>query len=71
MGLLMMRYSPTWAVIATSGTLSACASAVPSSKLIAPGPRVAMNTPALARQPAVDVRHKGCGLFVANQDESD
>src|ERR1039458_1900305 len=41
-----IRLSPTCAEIATTGVLLVVASAVPSSRLMAPGPRVAEHTPA-------------------------
>ncbi len=41
-----MRFSPTWAEKATTGVLLVVASAVPRSRLMAPGPRVAEHTPA-------------------------
>ncbi|RPK31891.1 hypothetical protein EES39_39865 [Streptomyces sp. ADI92-24] len=37
----------TWPVIATSGTESMCASAIGVTRLVAPGPEVAMHTPTL------------------------
>lgn len=37
----------TWPVIATSGTESMCASAIGVTRLVAPGPEVAMQTPTL------------------------
>ena len=37
----------TWPVIATRGTLSSMASARPVTRLVAPGPDVAMHTPTL------------------------
>ena len=42
-----MRLSPTWPVIATSGTESMCASAIGVTRFVAPGPEVAMHTPTL------------------------
>ena len=44
---LKLRSIPTWAESATSGVELVVASATPSSRLIAPGPRVAEHTPAL------------------------
>ena len=38
---------PTWPVIATIGTESMCASAIGVTRLVAPGPEVAMQTPTL------------------------
>ena len=35
----------TWPVIATSGVLSMCAVAIPVTRLVAPGPDVATQTP--------------------------
>ncbi len=39
--------APTWPVIATIGTESMCASAIGVTRLVAPGPLVAMQTPTL------------------------
>ena len=38
---------PTWPVMATIGTESICASAIGVTRLVAPGPEVAMQTPTL------------------------
>ena len=43
---LKLRCMPTWADSAISGVELVVASAVPSSRLIAPGPSVAEHTPA-------------------------
>ena len=49
-----MRLSPTCAENATTGVLLVVASAVPSRRLIAPGPRVAEHTPACpVRRPKI------------------
>ncbi len=40
-----MKLAPTWPVIATNGTESMCASASGVTRLVAPGPEVAMQTP--------------------------
>lgn len=42
-----IRPRPTWPVIATTGTESICASASGVTRLVAPGPEVAMHTPTL------------------------
>ena len=43
---LKLRFMPTWADSAINGVELVVASAVPSSRLIAPGPSVAEHTPA-------------------------
>ena len=45
--LLPMNFEKTWPVMATSGVLSINASAMQVTRLVAPGPLVAMQTPAL------------------------
>ena len=57
--------------MATTGAWSMLASATPVTRLVAPGPSVARQTPARPGQPAVDVGHEGGGLFVAGGDEAD
>ncbi len=47
------------------------ASATPVMRLVAPGPSVAMHTPARAGQPAVDVGHERRALLVPRRDELD
>ncbi|SKU11365.1 Uncharacterised protein [Mycobacteroides abscessus subsp. abscessus] len=42
-----MRPRPTWPVIATTGIESICASASGVTRLVAPGPEVAIMTPTL------------------------
>ena len=42
-----MEGPATWPVIATIGTESMCASAIGVTRLVAPGPDVAMQTPTL------------------------
>ena len=47
------------------------ASAVPSSRLIAPGPRVAEHTPARPVEPAIDLGHERRRLLMAHQHVPD
>ncbi len=42
-----MRFENTWPVIARIGTESMCASAIAVTRLVAPGPEVAIATPSL------------------------
>ena len=60
-----------WPVSATIGARSRNASAMPVTRLVAPGPRVAIATAAAAGQPAVDVGHEGRALLVAGGDVAD
>ncbi len=47
------------------------ASASPVARFVAPGPSVARQTPAPARQAPVDVGHERRTLLVADRDEPD
>ena len=43
----------------------------PVTRLVAPGPEVAMQTPTLSRGAGVAVGHVGCALLVADEDVVD
>ena len=58
----------TWPVMATMGTESALAPIKPVTRLVAPGPEVATQTPTLPVTRGVAVGGVGGGLFVAHQD---
>ena len=68
---LYRRSRPACAVIATSGCESRCAFAMPSMRLIAPGPRVARHTPGRPVKRAVGVGHERGAALVPGGDEAD
>ena len=61
----------TWPVMATMGMLSSMAVARPVTRLVAPGPDVAMQTPTRPRGAGVAVGHVGGALLVADEDVVD
>ena len=61
----------TWPVMATMGTESICAVAMPVTRLVAPGPEVAMHTPTLPVTLGVAVGGHGRALLVAREDMPD
>jgi len=60
---------PDWPVMATRGALSRFASATPVREVGGPGPQRRQADTGVARQPAVDVGHERCALFVAHRNE--
>ena len=63
-----MNARPTWPVIATIGTESMYASAIGVTRLVAPGPEVAMQTPTRPGRLRVALGRVTCTLLVPDQD---
>ena len=61
----------TWPVMATIGTESMCASAIGVTRLVAPGPEVAMQTPDLAGHHRVALGGVARALLVPDEDVPD
>ncbi len=61
----------TWPVMRMIGTESMCASAIAVTRLVAPGPEVAMATPTLPTRRGVALGRVACALLVAHQDVAD
>ena len=58
---------PTWPVMHTMGEESIIAVAMPVTRLVAPGPLVAIATPTAPRRPGIAIRHVRCALLVPHQ----
>ena len=61
----------TWPVMQTIGDESIIAVAMPVTRLVAPGPEVAIATPTLPRRARVAVGHVRGALLVPDQDVAD
>ena len=68
---LPMYVEATWPVTQTMGIESSIAVAMPVTRLVAPGPDVAMHDADLARGPGVAVGHVRRALLVADEDVAD
>ena len=66
-----IRPVPTLPVMATIGTLSMYAVAMPVTRFVAPGPLVASTTPVLAGGPRIAVRRVRRALLVGRHDMRD